>query len=188
MAWERQARYRARKRGEKIPLLKGGRKPGFKQSPESIEKRKRWGPDHHAWKGDSATPSSARERARTRFAAKICSKCGSRKKVERHHIDSNPFNNEPENIAVLCRRCHMDSDGRMEAIRKRTPENLLKAITVRKRSKGLPGPRKRHCKRGHPLIEENIVFTNKGKVRRCKICYEIVCKRDALKKRERRKQ
>ena len=43
---ERQARYRARKRGENVPEIP--RKRGYKQTPEHVEKRKRFGPDHHA--------------------------------------------------------------------------------------------------------------------------------------------
>jgi len=39
-------RYRARKRGERVPLLKRGPKRGYKQSREHIEKRKRFGAEH----------------------------------------------------------------------------------------------------------------------------------------------
>lgn len=34
--------------------------------------------------------------------------------VERHHKDGSPFNNAPENIMRVCRRCHMVVDGRLE--------------------------------------------------------------------------
>ena len=42
-----------------------------------------------------------------------CVKC--RAKGERHHVDGNPLNNVPENIAWLCRHHHMELDGRLEA-------------------------------------------------------------------------
>ena len=111
---ERAARYRARKRGEAVPVLPRGPKPGFKQPPEQIEKRKRWGPDHHAWKGDSVDDQTGRKRARHRFDALVCTECGSDRRVERHHKDGNTKNNVPDNIAILCRRCHMVADGRLE--------------------------------------------------------------------------
>lgn len=37
--------------------------------------------------------------------------------VDRHHRDGNVGNNEPENIVILCRRCHMLIDGRLDAFR-----------------------------------------------------------------------
>lgn len=33
--------------------------------------------------------------------------------ADRHHIDDNPLNNDPSNIAVYCRRHHMAVDGRL---------------------------------------------------------------------------
>lgn len=57
-------------------------------------------------------PDVHRHLARRWFALQPCSKCGS-KDSERHHIDGNPSNNEPWNLKFLCRRCHMDEDGRM---------------------------------------------------------------------------
>jgi hypothetical protein len=50
-ALERARRYRARKRGEDVPKQKPGPPKGYKQTAEHIEKRKRFGADHHAWKG-----------------------------------------------------------------------------------------------------------------------------------------
>lgn len=37
-----------------------------------------------------------------------CQKCGSKVKVELHHIDLNPQNNRPSNWKRLCRKCHME--------------------------------------------------------------------------------
>lgn len=44
---------------------------------------------------------------------KACEVCGSSQNLERHHLDNNPFNNSPDNVQVLCRRCHMEIDGRL---------------------------------------------------------------------------
>lgn len=62
------------------------------------------------WKGDQATPRSARRRAQRRYPAPPNS--------ERHHTDGNPYNNEPENIDLITRREHMIKDGRMKKLLK----------------------------------------------------------------------
>lgn len=103
---ERIARYKARKRGEVVPELKPGVKVGYKQTPEHIEKRKRWGKDHHAWKGDDVLPRSARARATRRVTADLCIECGSAE-AEVHHIDHDVRNNDASNLIVLCHDCHM---------------------------------------------------------------------------------
>jgi len=36
-----------------------------------------------------------------------CQECDSSTKVQVHHLDKNPYNNHIENLAVLCRKCHM---------------------------------------------------------------------------------
>lgn len=111
-------RARARKRGENIP-----HKPhpsGYQQSLEHITARVRRGPSNHAWLGDQVSTRGGRTRALRAYpTVGPCTKCGSAKS-ERHHIDENTANNSPENIAVLCRRCHMELDGRLDAVR-RTP-------------------------------------------------------------------
>src|SRR3990167_11012162 len=104
---ERQARYRARRRGENVPLQQPGPRRGFKQGESHVAKRKRWGAAHHASKGDAvADPREGRKRAERRFVAPACSSCGGAK-AERHPRDLNPLNNSPDNIAILCRKCHM---------------------------------------------------------------------------------
>lgn len=47
------------------------------------------------------------------YSIRVCDVCGSIQNLERHHLDNNPFNNAPDNIRVLCRRCHMEIDGRL---------------------------------------------------------------------------
>ena len=69
--------------------------------------RKRWGDEHHAWRGDDVPREEGRRRAERRFTADECSRCGSTDFIDRHHVDRNPLNNDPANVAILCRRCHM---------------------------------------------------------------------------------
>ena len=112
---ERARKYRARKRGENVPRGKPGPKKGFKQSDEHIEKRKRFGPDHHLWIGGDIQVRSGRTRAGRAFKKEPCEICGESKKViDRHHLDGATKNNERSNIQFLCRKCHMREDGRLE--------------------------------------------------------------------------
>lgn len=111
-AMSRQQRHRMRLKGFTVPTPPHPR--GYKQTPEHIQKRKRFGEDHHSWKGDSAKERTGRCRAERLYPIiGPCSVCGSHKS-ERHHKDENTLNNSPENIIVLCRKCHMKADGRMK--------------------------------------------------------------------------
>lgn len=102
---ERARRYRARKRGESVPLIKPGPKPGYQQSLAHAAKRARWGPEHHAWKGKAVSDRIGRKRALRRFRLGPCERCGARG-FDRHHKDRNPVNNARSNVEILCRRCH----------------------------------------------------------------------------------
>jgi len=69
------------------------------------------GPDNLNWKGDKATLFTAHGRCRRLYPDPIfCEVCG--KKAERHHKDDDPFNNERSNIQFLCRKHHVEVDGR----------------------------------------------------------------------------
>jgi hypothetical protein len=57
------------------------------------------GEKHPLWKGTKATKNAGRNRARIRF------KCP--EGMERHHVDGNPLNNSPENIAFVTHERHM---------------------------------------------------------------------------------
>jgi hypothetical protein len=111
--------------------VKRGPKPGYKQTPEHIAKRIRRGSEHHAWKGDAVTPKGGRTRA-LRYYKDIgpCSACGAQH-AERHHKDGDTANNEPDNIAILCRKCHMEADGRMEEFRDLAITNQPAAVAAR---------------------------------------------------------
>lgn len=82
------------------------------------------GPSHYAWKGDEAIETTKRERAQRRYRLGVCEGCGIKQATDRHHVDGDTGNNARSNIRLLCRRCHMLEDGRLEAAR----ENLLRAI------------------------------------------------------------
>jgi len=135
---ERARRYRARKRGEDVPKEQPGPKPGYQQSEEHINKRKRFGPDHPNWKGDEITVKSGRSRALRGYPPAPCEQCGVLPS-ERHHVDGNPKNNSPENVRFLCRKCHMAGDGRLDEFRKLARENQPKATTARWDKTVLPG-------------------------------------------------
>lgn len=64
------------------------------------------------WLGDKITQDSARCRTRRMYAQQPCRICG--RPAERHHKDGNTLNNEPSNIDWLCRKHHMEADGRMD--------------------------------------------------------------------------
>src|SRR6185369_12100838 len=110
-------------------MSKPGPKPGYKQSAEHVQKRKRFGPEHRNWKGDSVTTKGGRTRAIRKFPS--IPKCACGKLAERHHKDGNTANNDKSNIAFVCRRCHMQEDGRLARFRKLARENQPKAVAAR---------------------------------------------------------
>jgi hypothetical protein len=68
------------------------------------------------WKGDAVSVDAARDRLKRRMPIQgPCVECGA-KAHDRHHKDGNTRNNDPSNIAQLCRRCHMRADGRLDQI------------------------------------------------------------------------
>lgn len=69
------------------------------------------------WKGDAAGKDAGHCRARKLYPLGPCEHCG-KPATDRHHKDGNTRNNEPSNVEVLCRRCHMLADGRLEAFAK----------------------------------------------------------------------
>ena len=93
----------------------GSRRGAAPLTAESIEKRKRFGPHHHAWKGDAVSVRGGRTRAIRMYPETpvTCDRCGKAKPLDRHHVDANTANNSPENIRFLCRLCHMTGDARL---------------------------------------------------------------------------
>jgi ribosomal protein L37E len=75
------------------------------------------GQENGAWKGNAIRTASGRSRARTLYQIGPCERCG-QASHDRHHKDDNTKNNHPDNIEILCRRCHMMIDGRLDKLRK----------------------------------------------------------------------
>lgn len=96
----------------------------------------------------STNPQTGRQRANYWYTVPdACDRCEKAGKVERHHKDSNPLNNDAGNIAFLCRRCHMEVDGRLSRTYDAT------------------------CKSGrHPRTAENTYVNPRTGVRQCREC------------------
>jgi 5-methylcytosine-specific restriction endonuclease McrA len=47
----------------------------------------------------------------------VCDECADAPALDHHHRDGDPTNNARENVRLLCRRCHMVEDGRIEMSR-----------------------------------------------------------------------
>ena len=92
-------------------------KPDLK--PEPRVKNYVRGEKHPFWKGDATSDKVKRRRVANRPIpdGTSCERCKTAAAVDRHHKDSDPGNNDPGNIAFLCRRCHQAVDGRMELLR-----------------------------------------------------------------------
>jgi uncharacterized protein YlaI len=69
------------------------------------------------WKADDVGINSARNRAFHAYSLDgvSCERCEQQPAIDRHHVDGNTINNDPSNIQFLCRRCHMEVDGRLTA-------------------------------------------------------------------------
>jgi hypothetical protein len=79
-----------------------------------VDTMRRFGRDNPNWKGDSALPQTGRNRASRWFGSKgKCEKCGNIAH-DIHHRDGSTLNNSSDNVIRLCRKCHMEEDGRMK--------------------------------------------------------------------------
>lgn len=126
--------------------------------------KERKGPDNPAWKGDSVQEMAGRRRAQRLFPETgPCTRC-SAPDSERHHVDGNTLNNDPSNIEFLCRKCHMELDGRLVRFREQGRKNVKKMTEAAAREKRA----RTHCKRGHPLSGDNL-YLNNGR-RTCREC------------------
>jgi len=83
-----------------------------KRSRSESLRRSKLGELNPKWGGNNIQIGGGRQRAKRYYPLKPCRICG--KIAERHHKDDNPLNNEPSNIDFLCRKHHMEADGRME--------------------------------------------------------------------------
>jgi hypothetical protein len=109
---------------------------GYKQSPEHIAKRKMWGNKNPRWKGNDISVRSGRCRAERKYPLQPCDICGANEcLIDRHHRDGDTKNNAPENIQFLCRRCHMEEDGRMETVTERMG-TVIQPLSIEARRNG----------------------------------------------------
>lgn len=118
---EKSARYRARKRGEDVPFKQPDRsRPRSDEHKARIVEALR-GNRHPRWQGEAVSERGGRARALRLYPESApCQRCAA-PDSERHHIDADTSNNDPLNIARLCRRCHMDIDGRLVRVTEVTP-------------------------------------------------------------------
>lgn len=91
---------------------------GKHHTEESKEKVRvaKWGEKNPMWKGDDIVEESGRQRARLRYHLFKCELCGE-EATDRHHRDGDTTNNDPSNVQILCRHCHMTVDGRMSNLK-----------------------------------------------------------------------
>lgn len=79
-----------------------------------------------------------RQRAQAIYDAVACASCGRTDvRLERHHRDGNPLNNAPDNVIVLCTRCHMKEDGRLAIAKQRAREIQPLAVAARRKWAGV---------------------------------------------------
>ena len=90
------------------------------------------GESRAGWKGDGATANTKRHRARRYHPIReFCDRCLVAKAKDRHHIDGDPGNNDPSNIACLCRHCHMVVDGRLGQRKGKGKHQLAQPVNVK---------------------------------------------------------
>ena len=89
------------------------------------------------WKGDKASVWAGYIRARPKYALQPCAVCGG--VTEIHHIDGNTLKNIQGNIAFLCRKHHMEEDGRMQSRNKKgqfgQPEEVIPVLIIHKKER-----------------------------------------------------
>ena len=63
------------------------------------------------------TGNSGRKHAQRAYPTKECARCGGTETLQRHHRDRDPTNNEPENVEILCAKCHGAEHRRLRPVR-----------------------------------------------------------------------
>ena len=134
---------------------------------------------HHAWLGNDVSERGGRTRAIRMYPIMPpCVMCGN-DKAERHHIDGDTANNDPENILPICRACHMKTDGRYEAFRNMAISRISEVCEAAA-EKRLSLTR---CSNGHIYDEVNTRIDKHG-VRHCRACSRASGKRYRRRLRE----
>lgn len=78
------------------------------------------GENNPMWRGDYANETTARQRNKDIYLwhreNHTCERCGeTEKRIEVHHKDGNPYNNDINNLEVLCTQCHNDEHKKRRA-------------------------------------------------------------------------
>ena len=91
---------------------------GHHHSEEFKEKERQshLGEKNGMWKGDNASKHTGRTRAIRWYKLGKCVLCDE-DATDRHHRDGNTLNNDPPNVQILCRSCHMIIDRRMNNLK-----------------------------------------------------------------------
>ena len=89
---------------------------GKKQPPEMVEKRvsKIRGENHYLWKG-----GESRRPYRDIIEKVKCAKCKGKLNLGIHHIDLDHYNDDPNNLEVLCVSCHITLHKKLYWVAKR---------------------------------------------------------------------
>lgn len=77
---------------------------GKKRTAESVKKQADSirGENNHRWKGGVSDPREYRKIAKK----DLCARCGSRDRLAIHHKNDDHYDNDPDNLVVLCVSCH----------------------------------------------------------------------------------
>jgi len=78
------------------------------------------------WKGSHT--KNPRDRAKLWYKAVICEVCGAtttERRIERHHINKDAYDNSPENIAILCSLCHKAAESPHRTIFRVTIDRIV---------------------------------------------------------------
>lgn len=102
------------------------REAGRKQAGRRAKNRREYKKDASNRRAQSMSRKQAREFAISEIVSFPCHRCGTvlqLKDLETHHRDGNPFNNDKDNLAILCLSCHSKSDNEWREARKNGTEN-----------------------------------------------------------------
>lgn len=109
---------------------------------------------------EDPTLGTCRQRAIKLRGAKceVCAGDGTTSRLEIHHKDENPRNNDPANLMTLCQRCHAAHHWNVKRLDHGPPFNP-------ERGKKKP---KTHCPQGHSYAETG--FLNSNGHQECREC------------------
>jgi len=91
------------------------------------------GENNPMWKGDNANKTAARQRLNALYPElsniKQCQRCDeSNIRIEKHHKDGNPYNNDLSNIEILCVNFHQKEEAYRRSINSGDPRRIKEII------------------------------------------------------------